>query len=423
MTQAHRTRLTGEGLARFGEIAAGHVAADVADGGVPGLVALVGTGEEAHVEAHGALAIGGALVRRDSQFRISATTKPITGALTLALVREGLLTLDEPVDRLLPELADRRVLRRMDGPLDETVPAARPITVRDLLTFTFGFGTMLEMFDAEEDWPVDVAESGLPTATLGPPNPARLPDPDAWLAALGSLPLITQPGERWAYNTSAQVLGALASRATGQPIAEAYRTRLLEPLEMRDTGFFAADTTRLATAYKDGPDGGLEVSDPPAGQWSKPPAFGDGGGGLVSTVDDLWRFARMLLRGGDPVLTPDAVAAMTSNQLTPAQQRYPGPGDWWPGPSARFRQRRTWGFCLSVITEGRFAGCYGWDGGMGTTWLVDPARDLVVVVLTQRSFGGPDAVPAVHADLQEAAFAALADPALRRADGHRASTR
>ena len=148
------------------------------------------------------------------------------------------------------------------------------------------------------------------------------------------------------------------------------------------------------------------------GKPGKPPAFGDGGGGLVSTVDDLWAFARMLLRGGDPVLTPDAVAAMTSNQLTQAQQRYSGPGDWWPGPSARFRQRRTWGFRLSVITKGRFAGAYGWDGGFGTTWLVDPTAGLVVVVLTQRSFGGPDAVPAVHADLQEAAFDALADPAL-----------
>ena len=409
MTQTHRTRLTGDGLARFGQVAAAHAAADVADGGVPGVVALVAVGEEAHVEAHGALAIGGPPAQRDSQFRISATTKPITGALTLALVREGLLALDEPVDRLLPELADRRVLRRMDGPLDETVPAARPITVRDLLTFTFGFGMVPEMFDVEQDWPVDVAEAGLPLATFSGPNSARQAEPDAWLAALGSLPLMTQPGERWAYNTSAQVLGALASRATGLPIAEAYRTRLFEPLGMRDTGFFAADPARLATAYRDAPDGGLEISDPPEGQWSKPPAFGDGGGGLVSTVVDLWTFARMLLRGGDPVLTPDAVRAMTSGQLTPAQQRFPGPGDWWPGPSAKFRQRRTWGFCLSVITEGRFAGAYGWDGGFGSTWLVSPADDLVVVVLAQRSFGGPDAVPAVHADLQEAAFAALAD--------------
>jgi CubicO group peptidase (beta-lactamase class C family) len=408
MTDSDRTRLTSDGLARFGEIAAAHAAADPAHGGVPGVVALVGTSEEAHVEAHGAVSIGGAPVQRDSLFRISATTKPITGALALALVREGLLTLDEPVDRLLPELADRRVLRRLDGPLDDTVPAARPITVRDLLTFTLGFGMVPEMFDVEQDWPVDVAEAGLPLATFSGPNSARQAEPDAWLAALGSLPLMTQPGERWAYNTGAQVLGALASRATGLPIAEAYRTRLFEPLGMRDTGFFAADPARLATAYRDAPGGGLEVADPPEGRWSKPPAFGDGGGGLVSTADDLWAFARMLLRGGDPVLTPDAVAAMTSNQLTAQQRRHPGPGDWWPGPSARFRQRRTWGFCLSVITEGRFAGAYGWDGGFGSTWLVSPADDLVVVVLAQRSFGGPDAVPAVHADLQEAAFAALA---------------
>jgi CubicO group peptidase (beta-lactamase class C family) len=403
MTLPHGSRMTSDGLARFEEIAGAHVA----DGSIPGLVALAGTSEESHVEVHGTLGLGGRPVRRDSLFRISATTKPITGALILTLIRDGLLALDEPVDRLLPELANRRVLRRMDGPLDDTVPADRPITVRDLLTFTFGFGTMLEMFDVEVDWPIDVSESELPLSTFGPPDPQRQPDPDTWLAALGSLPLITQPGQRWAYNTSAQVLGVLASRATRLPIAEVYRTRVFDPLGMHDTGFFTADTTRLATAYTDSADGGLEVWDPPEGNWSKPPAFGDGGGGLVSTAEDLWKFARMLLRGGDQILAPDAVAAMTSNQLTPTQQCFPGPGDWWPGPSPKFRQRRTWGFCLSVITEGRFTGAYGWDSGLGTTWLVDPARDLVVIVMTQRMFGGPDAVPAVHADLQEAAFGAL----------------
>jgi CubicO group peptidase (beta-lactamase class C family) len=121
------------------------------------------------------------------------------------------------------------------------------------------------MLDVEQDWPVEVAEAGLRLATFGPPNPARQPDLDGWLPALGSLPLITRPGERWAYNTSAQALGALASRATGLPISQAYRTRLLEPLGMRDTGFFADDPARLATAYRDGQDGGLEVWDPPEG--------------------------------------------------------------------------------------------------------------------------------------------------------------
>src|ERR1700722_6526596 len=146
--------LTAEGLRRFSATAAAHVSGET----VPGLVALVARGDQVHVEALGSLSVGGPPVQRDSLFRIASITKPVTGAATRALIREGLLALDEPVDRLLPELAARRVLRRMDGPLDDTGPAARPVSVRDLLTFTFGFGTMLEMFDAEEDWPIDVAE-------------------------------------------------------------------------------------------------------------------------------------------------------------------------------------------------------------------------------------------------------------------------
>jgi CubicO group peptidase (beta-lactamase class C family) len=402
MTQRPPERLTGDGVARFAEIARSHVDAN----NVPGLVALVGRGDDVHVEAHGYLSVGGPPVRRDSVFRISATTKPITGAATLALVGEGLLDIDEPVDRLLPELADRRVLRRMDGPLDDTVPASRAITVRDLLTFTFGFGAASEMYTVTEDWPIVVAESELPLATIGPPDPEKQPHPDAWMAALGSLPLIAQPGERWLYNTSASVLGVLLSRAAGAPIADVYRTRVFEPLGMRDTGFFAADTSRLATAYRMAPEG-LHVWDPPDGKWRNPPAFGDAATGLVSTVDDMWAFARMLLRGGDPILTPDAVGAMTSDQLTDAQKQAGGPGAWWPGPRVEFRQDRTWGFCLSIITKGRFCGAYGWDGGLGGTWLVDPAHELVVIVLTQRLFDGPEGAAAVHGALQEAAYEAL----------------
>jgi CubicO group peptidase (beta-lactamase class C family) len=394
--------LTAKGLARFTEIASSHVA----DDRVPGLVALVGRGDQVHVEALGSLSVGGLPVRRNSLFRISATSKPIIGAVTLALVEEGLLDIDEPVDRLLPELSDRQVLRRVDGPLDDTVPASRAITVRDLLTFTFGFGVAVEMYSASEDWPIVIAESELPLATIGPPEPERQPDPDAWMAALGSLPLIAQPGQRWLYNTSASVLGVLAARAAGTPIGEVYRSRVLDPLGMRDTAFFASDSTRLATAYRTSGEG-LEVWDPPDGRWGRPPAFGDAATGLVSTVDDLWAFARMLLRGGDPVLTREHVAAMTSDQLTPDQRQFAGPGDWWPGPSSAFLQDRTWGLCQSVITEGRFAGAYGWDGGLGTTWLVDPAHQMAVIVLTQRLFDGPDGAPEVHADLQEAAFAAL----------------
>ena len=383
--------LTAAGLEGLHAVAERHVG----DQRVPGLVALVARGDQVHVEALGRLAVAGPPVARDSLFRIASTTKPITAAVTLAVAAEGLIELDEPVDRLLPELAARRVLRRMDGPLDDSVPAHRAITARDLLTFTFGFGMVGEMFAAPQPWPVVAAAGELRLATIGPPDPPVPPDPDTWIAALGSLPLLAQPGERWMYNTGAQVLGVLVARATGQPFSEVLESRIFGPLGMRDTGFWAADTRRLATAYQPAPHG-LVVLDEPDGKWSRPPRFGDGAAGLVSTADDLLAFARMLLRGGAPVLPAQAVRAMTTGQLTPAQKAH---GGLLPG----FFHGRSWGFCQAVYDSGAF----GWDGGLGTTWLVDPSRDLTVIVLTQRMFESPDP-PQVHRDIQAAAYAALA---------------
>jgi CubicO group peptidase (beta-lactamase class C family) len=384
--------LTADGLARFSATAAAHVG----DETVPGLVALVARGDQVHVEALGSLSVGGPAVQRDSLFRISSNSKPVTGAATLALVREGLLELDEPVARLLPELAAPRVLRRMDGPLDDTVPARRPVTVRDLLTFTFGFGDAAEMFAAPEPWPVVARAGELHLATIGPPNPAEQPDPDTWIVGLGSLPLLAQPGERWFYNTGASVLGVLLERAAGQPFADVLRTRLFEPLGMTDTGFWTADTGRLASAFRSAPRGGLEVWDNPEGLWSRPRAFPDGASGLVSTAGDLLAFSRMLLRSGDPVLTADLVTAMTTDQLTPAQKAH-------GGLDPEFFTGVGWGFCTSVITAGPRAGAFGWAGGFGTTWLADPGRDLTVIVLTQRMFDSPEPPP-VHEALQAAAY-------------------
>ena len=270
------------------------------DDSVPGLVALVAHGGETQVETMGHLSVGGPPVERDSLFRIASTTKPVTGVATMALVDDGLLDLDEPVDSLLPELADRRVLRRMDGPLDDTVAAERPITTRDLLTFTFGFGMVMEMFAANPPWPVVQAAGEL--GTIGPPDPDVPLDPDRWIAALGSLPLLAQPGQRWLYNTGAAVLGVLLARAAREPFPEVVRRRVTEPLGMGDTSFWTDHPQRLATAYQPTPDG-LVVWDEPAGKWSRPPAFADGAAGLVSTADDLLAFARMLLGGGSPVLT------------------------------------------------------------------------------------------------------------------------
>jgi CubicO group peptidase (beta-lactamase class C family) len=373
-----------------------HAVADkaVADGTVPGLVALVAHHGQEHVAVAGQLSVGGAPMVRDSEFRIASMTKPVTGAATMALIEEGLIGLDEPVDRLLPELAARRVLRRLDGPLDDTVPAERAITTRDLLTFTFGFGSVMEVFLAPEPLPIALAEAGARLSTLGPPDRATQPDPDAWMAGLGSLPLMAQPGERWMYNTGASVLGVLLSRAAHLPLRDVLQTRIFDPLGMGSTAFWAREPDRLAAAYRPA-TGGLEMWDAPDGEYSRPPAFEDGAGGLVSTADDMLAFARMFLRGGDPVLSAESVLAMTTDQLTPEQKARGGLGpDFFTGQS--------WSFCQAVQDSGSF----GWNGGFGTSWHVDPRRDLVVIVLTQRMLQSPDDVE-LHNAVQAAAYSGL----------------
>jgi len=349
------------------------IEAAVARGDAPGVVAAVGRGDEGYLAAAGVMAVGGPAMQPDALFRISSITKPVTAAVVLSLVEDGALGLDEPVDRLLPELANRRVLRRPDGPLTDTIAAERAVTTRDLLTFTWGFGMQGAMFMTPEPWPIVTAVAERELGAFGPPQPDTTPEPDTWMARLGELPLLAQPGERWLYSAGSQVLGVLAARAADAPFEDVMRERVLAPLGMNDTAFYADDTRRLATAYERR-DGKLEVSDPPDGQWSRPPRFPDGAGGLVSTAEDLLRFGRMLLLpGGNPVLTAETVAEMTRDQLTPAQR-----ANAWPGFS--FLDDRGWGYGVSVTEWG-----YAWDGGLGTAWSNIPDQDLTVVVLTQRA--------------------------------------
>jgi CubicO group peptidase (beta-lactamase class C family) len=173
------------------------------------------------------------------------------------------------------------------------------------------------------------------------------------------------------------------------------RTRIFQPLGMTDTAFWTSEPARLAESYRAGP-GGLEVWAPPDGRWSRPPAFEDAAAGLISTVADLAAFARMLLRDGGGLLAPGAARAMRTDQLTPEQKAH---GGLMPDSFAT----QSWSFGQAVHSDGSF----GWDGGLGSSWLVDPARDLIVIVLTQRMFESP-ALPAVHADIRAAAYAALA---------------
>ena len=376
------------------------VEAAVEQGQAPGVVAAVAKGDATYVKAAGVMAVGGPPMRPDTLFRISSTTKPITAAVVLSLVEEGLLDLGGPVEELLPELADRRVLRRPDGPLADTVKAERPVTVRDLLTFTWGFGMQGAMFMSPDPWPIVTAVEERELASFGPPEPVTTPDPDTWMARLGELPLLAQPGERWLYSAGSQVLGVLAARAAGAPFEDVMRERVLTPLGMHDTAFHAKETKRLATAYENR-DGQLTVSDPPDGQWSRPPRFPDGGGGLVSTAGDLLAFGRMLLRGNPvlktpvpktPVLKAETVAEMTRDQLTAAQR-----ANVWPGFS--FLEDRGWGYGVSVTDWG-----YTWEGGLGTAWSNVPAQHLTVVVLTQRA-ADETGMPAVCDEVLAAARA------------------
>jgi CubicO group peptidase (beta-lactamase class C family) len=363
------------------------MAEQVAQDQFPGAVWLVVWGEEVVVDCVGVTAIGGSQpMRRDTIFRIASMTKPITATAVLMLVEEGRLTLDAPAERWLPEIGNRRVLRRVDGPLDDTVPAVRTITVRDLLAFTLGFGILFD-----ESVPIQRRIDELQLVN-GKPVPMTPHAPDEWMRRFGSLPLMHRPGERWMYNTGSLLQGVLVTRASGWDFAVFVRERILEPLGMRDTGFSVPPEKldRFAGCgwFTDPQTGVGSRMDEDGAQsaYSRPPVFPSGAGGLVSTVDDYLVFARMLQHGGvhgrTRLLSARSVHEMTTNQLTPEQLAassfFPGFFDTWG-----------WGYGAGVIRTpdavSAVPGRYGWFGGFGTSWFNDPDRDLIGVVMTQSS--------------------------------------
>ncbi|HTG18538.1 MAG TPA: serine hydrolase domain-containing protein [Reyranella sp.] len=382
------------------------LAAHVSRGAMPGLVALVSRRGETHVEAIGRQSFeSDTPMRRDTIFRIASMTKPITAAATLILVEQCKLRLDDPVDEFLPELADRRVLKSLEGPVDDTVPARRPISARDLLTFTFGLGAVL-VWPARHPIQKAVAEAGL---SPGPSQPDF--SADDFMKRLGSLPLIYQPGERWLYHTGADVLGVLIARASGQSFADFLRDHLFEPLDMRDTGFHVPTDKldRLAGAYRMDPQKKQLTffDDARNSRWSKPPAFAAGGSGLVSTVDDFLAFYRMLLNKGlhgrDRILSRPAVELMMSDQLTAEQRR---------GAELFFGNGASWGMGGAVVTRRTdlftTPGRYGWDGGYGTSGHLDPAEDMVGILMTQRMMEQPQP-PRVFTDFWTSAYQSIDD--------------
>lgn len=366
------------GLGRLDALLRSHV-----EGGyAPGAVALVSRGDEVEVAAVGSFAEGaGRPMDRDTLFRIASITKPVIAVATLLLVEDGRLRLDDAVGRWLPEIETPVVVRRPDGPIDDVVPARRPITVEDLLSSRAGWG-----FGADFTQPaVQLLVSDL---GQGPLQPQHIAAPDAWMGTLSQIPLLHQPGEAWLYNTCSDILGVLITRVAGTALDTFLSERVFGPLGMPDTGFAvpADQLDRLPGYFRATPEG-LELVDPPDGQWSRTPAFLSGAGGLVSTVDDWFAFARMLLAQGSvgdrPLLSASSIAQLTTNRLTLDQRR----------ASDLFLEGQGWGFGGSVDVEvvGPWVvpGRYGWVGGTGTSAHVTPSTRTAAILMTQVELAGP----------------------------------
>ncbi|MFM0730251.1 serine hydrolase [Paraburkholderia sediminicola] len=353
-------------------------------GEVAGVVSLVWRrGEIGYFESLGLRDEAAQLpMERETLFRIASMTKPVTSAAILMLIEEDRLALDTPISSWLPELAAPVVLRDPTGPLDETDPVRTPLTVLDLLTHRAGFayhftaaGPLAEAYAA--------AFNGIEARG----------DASAWLGRIAGLPLMFQPGSRWHYGIATDVLGVLIERVSGMRLGDFFRTRIFEPLSMRDTAFWVpeAQLTRLATAYGVEPGSRRRVVEdhPSASRWANPERFQSGGGGLVSTAQDYLQFAQLLLGrgrvGSTRLLSHRSVDLMRSNFLTRDQRRVPAFGHvLWAGQG--------FGLGLSVVDDPaqqlplgyRSLGSFGWPGAYGTSWFADPVEDLIGLMLIQR---------------------------------------
>lgn len=362
----------------------------VASGSVPGLVALIARGETVHVHTAGVRDVqSGAPMQRDTIFAVASIGKPITAISALILVEDGVLGLDDPVDKWLPELANRRVLRSLASDLEDTVPAERPITLRDLLTLRMGLGAVF----------ADPASSPLlrrmAELEIAPGPKLFGHNSDEFMKRLGSLPLLHQPGERWLYHTGLDVAGVLIERATGKSLGEFQRERIFKPLGMMDTGFHVPkdQAERLATCYIREPESNeLKIWNPASGaSFTEPPPFEAGGGGHVSTVDDFLAFGRLLLGKGEyrgrRILSEKSVEAMLTDHITPEQK---AASPFFPN----FWETHGWGYGIAIVTApdkiSSTPGRFGWWGGFGTTFFVDPRTETVALLFSQRMMGGAD---------------------------------
>jgi CubicO group peptidase (beta-lactamase class C family) len=362
-------------------------------GDLSGAVTLIWRkGEEIAFDAVGLRDIAaGKPMTRDTLFRIMSMTKPITSVAALMLMEEGKLKLDDPITRWAPEFADMKVLKDAQGPVDETYPSPRDITIEDLMThrsgIAYGFTSIGPIAHA-----YDKALGDIPSYLHGSKSV------DAWMAALGGLPLSYPPGDRFHYGHSTDVLGFIVGRIAGMEFREFLMQRILGPLGMVDTDFWIppAKRERAAEVYRLNKDlTALEVA--PHADRDSPPDYCGGGGGLISTVDDYLRFVRMLLNDGEldgtRYLKPETVGLMQTNRLTDAQREIPFMGiPFWAGQG--------FGLGLSVILDAEKQawmgpgtnGAFSWPGAYGTWWRADPQEEMILIYMIQNAMPlGPEA--------------------------------
>ncbi|MCU1500535.1 MAG: beta-lactamase [Acidimicrobiales bacterium] len=351
-------------------------------GDLSGIVTLTWQGGKLlHTDALGWRDLGSrAPMQRDALFRIASMTKPITTVAALMLMEEGALSLADPIAKWAPEFANMRVLRNPSGPLSDTEPARRLITVEDLMThragLTYGFSATGPIVAAYEH-------------KLGTPPGSPL-GPDDWMMGLASLPLLHQPGDRMHYSHATELLGFLIGRIAGAPLREVLIEKLLKRLGMSDTDFWVPPNkrNRLVTPYRFSEDKQelIPTALPPVDAL---PIHTAGGGALISTADDYLRFAQMLLRDGVhegiQLLNPETVRMMRTNHLTTAQREIPFMGmPLWVGSG--------FGLGLSIVDHPErnalgmgSAGAFSWPGAYGTWWQAEPEKDLIQLFMIQHS--------------------------------------
>ena len=374
-------------------------------GAVAGVVTLVHRhGETVHSDVLGWQDEDAKIpMRRDTLFRIASMTKPIVSVAALMLVEEGKLRLGEPVDKFLPELAGRKVLRSPGAALADVYDAPRPITLKDLLLHRAGIPYLLTA-----EGPIQAALAEFNSLVL----PGDLPI-DGWIAQLGALPLVYEPGARWHYGMSTDVLGVLIQRASGMSFPDYLRTRIFEPLGMVDSFFWVPDdkADRFGPAYTPDPKTGRRMiqDHPGASRWRNAKSFPSGGAGLISTADDYLKFAKMILgrgKSGDTrLLSRITWELMITDHLTPAERATPFLGmPFWTSMG--------FGLGLSIADNPTgqdwlgSPGRLGWPGAHGTWWVADPKEDLVALMMIQLYFG---AGGTMRTDCETAIYQAIDD--------------